>query len=81
MANKGNYYIGIRQLLLKQYLDYNAGPDRVVTGKGIENFLKEEGFPVETKTIYADLAVLGQVFDMKLDYDPHRKGYLLVNPF
>ena len=47
MANKGNYYIGIRLLLLKQYLEYNAGPDRVVTRKSIENFLKEEGFPVE----------------------------------
>ena len=80
MANKGNYYIGIRLLLLKQYLEYNAGPDRVVTRKSIENFLKEEGFPVEKKTIYADLAVLGQVFGMKLDYDPHRKGYLLLNP-
>ena len=60
MANKGNYYIGIRLLLLKQYLEHNAGPDRVVTRKSMENFLKEEGFPVEKKTIYADLAVLGQ---------------------
>lgn len=80
MGNKGNYYIGIRLLLLKQYLEYNAGPNRVVTRKSIEDFLKEEGFPVEKKTIYADLAVLGQVFDMKLDYDPHRKGYRLLNP-
>lgn len=80
MANKGNYYIGIRLLLLKQFLEYHAGPNRYVTRKQIEKFLKEKGFPVEKKTIYADLAVLGRVFDMQIDYDEHKKGYYLLNP-
>lgn len=80
MGNKGNYYIGIRLLLLKQYLEINAGPNRVVKRSQIEKFLKDEGFPVEKKTIYADLAVLGRVFDMQIDYDEHRKGYILLNP-
>ena len=74
MANKGNYYIGIRLLLLKQFLEYNAGQNRYVTRKQMEKFLKEKGFPVEKKTIYADLAVLGRVFDMQIDYDEHKKG-------
>ena len=43
MANKGNYYIGIRLLLLKQFLEYNSGPNRYVTRKQIEKFLKEKG--------------------------------------
>jgi len=29
MPNYGNYYIGIRLLLLKEYLQANAGKDRI----------------------------------------------------
>lgn len=80
MPNYGNYYIGIRLLLLKEYLQANAGKDRIVKRREIEEYLTEKGFPVEKKTLYADFAVLGQVFDLHLEYDKHTKGWKLLNP-
>lgn len=80
MANYGKYYIGIRLLLLKEYLQANAGKDRIVKRRELEEYLMEKGFPVEKKTLYADFAVLGQVFDLHLEYDKHSKGWILKNP-
>ncbi len=79
-GNKGKYYTGIRLLLLKDYLQANAGKDRIVTRGDIEKYLAEHDFAVEKKTIYADLAVLESEFGLQLEYDPHRKGYRLLNP-
>ena len=42
MPNYGNYYIGIRLLLLKEYLQANAGKDRIVKRKEIEKHLTEK---------------------------------------
>ena len=78
--NHGNYYIGIRLLLLKEYLQANAGPKRPIRRRELEAYLTEKGFPVEKKTLYADFAVLGQVFGLHLEYDKHTKGWLLKNP-
>ena len=36
--------------------------------------------PVEKKTLYADFAALGDICGLQLDYDPHKKGYRLLNP-
>ena len=36
MANKGKYIIGIRLLLLKEFLQANAGRDRIITRRQIE---------------------------------------------
>ena len=36
MPNYGKYYIGIRLLLLKEYLQANAGKDRIVKRREIE---------------------------------------------
>ena len=80
MPNYGNYYIGIRLLLLKEYLQANAGKDRIVKRRELEEYLTEQGYPVEKKTLYADFAVLDDVFGLHLEYDPHKKGYRLLNP-
>ena len=80
MPNYGKYYIGIRLLLLKEYLQANAGPKRPIKRRELEAYLTEKGFPVEKKTLYADFAVLGQVFGLHLEYDKHTKGWKLLNP-
>lgn len=80
MANRGKYIIGIRLLLLKQYLEANAGKDRIVTRRVIEKFLEDKGYPVEKKTLYTDFGILEEVFGLQLEYDVHKKGYRLLNP-
>ena len=80
MANYGKYYIAIRLLLLKQYLEANAGGNRVVKRSELEEHLRKHDIFVEKKTLYADFAALGSVFGMQLEYDPHKKGYRLLNP-
>lgn len=80
MANHGKYYIAIRLLLLKQYLEANAGRDRIVKRGELEVLLREHDMPVEKKTLYADFAALGDICGLQLDYDPHKKGYRLLNP-
>ena len=80
MPNYGKYYIGVRLLLLKEYLQANAGKNRVVMRRELENYLMEQGFPVEKKTLYADFAMLDDVFGLHLEYDQHKKGWKLLNP-
>ena len=41
MPNYGNYYIGIRLLLLKEYLQANAGKDRIVRRRELEEYLTD----------------------------------------
>ena len=80
MANHGKYNIAIRLLLLKQYLEANAGENRVVKRRELEEFLRKNRMPVEKKTLYSDFIALENVFGMQLEYDPHKKGYRLLNP-
>ncbi len=80
MANYGKYMVGMRLLLLKQYLEANAGKDRYVKRGELEEYLKERGFPCEKKTLYADFAYLEAEFGLQLEYDVHKKGYRLLNP-
>lgn len=80
MANYGKYYIAVRVLLIKKYLETHAGPNRVVKRRELEQILKDHNMAVEKKTLYADFAVLEDVFGMQLEYDPHKKGYRLLNP-
>lgn len=80
MPNYGKYYIGIRLLLLKQYLEANAGKDHIVRRREIEEYLTERGYPVEKKTLYSDFAILESEFGLQLEYDVHKKGYRLLNP-
>ena len=80
MANHGKYYIAVRLLLLKQYLEANAGRKRIVKRRELEELLKEHDMPVEKKTLYQDFAALGDVCGLQLEYDVHKKGYRLLNP-
>ena len=64
MPNYGAYYIGVRLLLLKEYLQANAGKDRIVKRRELEEYLMEQGYPVEKKTLYADFAVLDNEFGL-----------------
>lgn len=80
MANYGKYYIAVRLLLLKQYLEANAGRNRIVKRRELEQLLEEHDMPVEKKTLYADFAALGDVCGLQLEYDAHKKGYRLLNP-
>ena len=80
MANYGKYYIAVRLLLLKQYLEANAGRSRIVKRRELEQLLEEHDMKVEKKTLYADFAALGDICGLQLDYDPHKKGYRLLNP-
>ncbi len=78
--NYGKYTVGIRLMLLKQFLEANAGKDRYVTRGEIEAYLTEKGFPVEKKTLYRDFEFLQADFGLQLEYDVHKKGYRLLNP-
>ena len=80
MANYGKYYIAVRLLLLKQYLEANAGRTRIVKRWELEQLLEEHDMPVEKKTLYQDFVALGDVCGLQLDYDVHTKGYRLLNP-
>lgn len=80
MANYGKYYIAVRLLLLKQYLEANAGRTRIVKRSELEDLLAEHDMPVEKKTLYQDFAALGDVCGLQLEYDVHKKGYRLLNP-
>ena len=80
MANIGKYAIGIRLLHLKRFIETHAGVNRYVTRGEMEKYLESKGFPVEKKTLYSDLAVLDSEFNMKLEYNPRKKGYRLTNP-
>ena len=68
MANYGKYYIAVRLLLLKQYLEANAGRNRIVMRRELETLLAEHDMPVEKKTLYADFAALGDVCGLQLEY-------------
>ena len=80
MPNIGKVKIGIRLLHLKHFLEANAGPKRIVTRAAIEEYLTEKGCWVEKKTLYTDFAILESEFGLQLEYDPHKKGYRLLNP-
>ena len=80
MANHGKYMIGIRLLHLKKFIESHAGVNRYVTRGEMEKYLKDKGYPVEKKTLYADLAVLDDQFNLHLEYNPRKKGYRLTNP-
>lgn len=80
MANYGKYYIAVRLLLLKQYLEANCGRNRIVKRCELEELLEKHDMAVEKKTLYADFAALGDICGLQLEYDPHKKGYRLLNP-
>ena len=80
MANFSGKIAAIRLMLLRDYLQANAGPRRIITRQQIQDYLEEKGYPIEKKTLYTDFGILEDVFDLRLEYDPHKKGYRLWNP-
>jgi len=52
--NYGKAVIGVRLLLLRDYLQANAGRNRIVTRRELEEYLAERGYEVEKKTLYND---------------------------
>ncbi|MCI6956702.1 MAG: hypothetical protein SPI15_08940 [Candidatus Faecousia sp.] len=62
MANYGRYYIAVRLLLIMQYLEANAGKNRIVTCGDLEAFLEEHDMGVEKKTIYATCFTVQDIF-------------------
>ena len=50
MANYRKYYIAVRLLLLKQYLEANPGRSRIVKRRELEQLLEEHDMKVEKKT-------------------------------
>ena len=64
MAYNGRYSIAIRILLLKKYLEANAGRTRIVKRRELEQLLEEHDMPVEKKTLYQDFAALEDVCDI-----------------
>ena len=47
MANYGKYYIAVRLLLLKQYLEANAGRNRRRKRRELEDLLADNDMPIE----------------------------------
>ena len=46
MANYGKYYVAVRLLLLKRYLEANAGRNRTVSRKELEDLLRDNETPI-----------------------------------
>lgn len=80
MGYKSGQNIGIRLMLLRDYFNSHAGKTTAVKRKELEEFLYENGFPAERKTIYSDLLLLETYFNMHISYDQSKKGYILENP-
>lgn len=80
MPKYGQYFIAVRLMLLKRFLETNAGRNRIITRRQMEDYLESQGYQVEKKTLYTDLDYLQARFGLKLEYDPHKKGYRLLNP-
>ena len=81
MPNYGKYNVAVRLLLIKQYLEANAGRNRYVSRKELEDLLRDNEMPIKNpKTLYADFAALGDICGLQLDYDQHKKGYIGIEP-
>lgn len=78
--NHGNAVVGIRLMILRDYLQANAGPNKAVKREELEQYLKDRRMRVEKKTIYRDLLVLINEFGLDLQYSAKHRGYLLMNP-
>ena len=78
--NRGNAVIGIRLMLLRDYIQANAGPHKAVKREALEQHLEYCGMKVEKKTVYRDLRLLINEFDMEIVYDAKQRGFLLMNP-
>ena len=80
MGYKSGQNIGIRLVLLRDYLNAHAGKTQAVKREELQAYLEMKGFPIERKTLYTDLQLLETYFGMELQYEPCLRGYILKNP-
>lgn len=79
-ANKNAQIIGIRLLKLKEYIQANANRKNAVKREDMLTYLENEGFKIERKALYNDLATLEAVFGLQVEYVAAKRGYVLKNP-
>lgn len=79
-ANKNAQIIGIRLFKLKEYIQANANRNNAVKREEMLTYLKNEGFQIERKALYNDLATLEAVFGLQVEYVAAKRGYILKNP-
>ena len=56
MANYGKYYVAVRLLLLKRYLEANAGRNRTVSRKELEDLLRDNETPIYLTDLSGNLS-------------------------
>lgn len=79
-TNKNCQIISIRLLKLRDYIQANANRKNAVSRKDMLTFLKNEGYEIERKALYNDLATLESTFGIQLEYVASKRGYILHNP-
>ena len=83
MGEKGNHggvVVAMRLMLLKDYINRNASPTRIVKRQDLENHLAANGYDVERKSIYRYIEALQDYCGMDLVYTRRGNGWLLMNP-
>lgn len=78
--NKSGYEVGIRLLLLRDYICANAGKNRAIRFDDMLNHLDNLEHTIERKTLYNDLYTLEAEFGLELEYVAKKRGYILKNP-
>ena len=79
-ANKNCQTISLRLFKLRDFIQANANKKNAVKRDEMLTFLKNEGFKIERKALYNDLATLEVVFGLQLEYVAAKRGYVLLNP-
>jgi len=80
MKNRSGHIIGIRLLLLRDYICANATKTKAVSREEIQTYLANKDFPMERKAIFNDIATLSTEFGLNVYYSRKHKGYILENP-
>ena len=80
MKNRSGHVIGIRLLLLRDYICANATKTKAVSRETLQDYLDNQGFPMERKAIFNDVATLSTEFGLNVYYSRKHKGYILENP-
>ena len=80
MKNRSGAVVGMRLLLIRDYLRANATKTHAVNIKELLAYLDSCEMPMERKTIYTDLNILTAMFGLHLEYSKKLNGYILNNP-
>lgn len=69
-----------RLVKLRDYLYMNATPAHPVKASAILSYLHSERIDINIKTLYKDIETLRNFFNLDIEYNKHKKGYILRNP-